>query len=563
MPKLSSIIEQVSGTFKMVNGKDVDITGVAQTLNDSNVDTGDLFLIDDVSVSGGGTQTSTKNITAGSFKTWVLTGNAATATKISSITNLNIVQLTDEQTLTNKTLTSPTLTTPALGTPSSGNLANCTFPTLNQSTTGNAATATKIDSITNLNIVQLTDTQTLTNKTLTSPTLTSPALGTPASGNLTNCTFPTLNQDTTGNASTATTATTATNATNVTSTIASAVTATTQSADDNSAKVATTEYVETAVSAASSNPTPQGPDHAVQWNDDGTTAGASDFMFNNFTKAVSIAGNLTAGEVITVEGDASTGLGKIFIRDNRSTKPDLQIINYDEKFYFQDSSEGLDSGIVLDTANQYVGIGTASPATMLDVSGSATIDGKLTTTGDIELGNASDTTISRSAAGTVTIEDKEIVTLNKMRQAFDLNFYDGIGTSEHWLSWRDKEEQSSALSDAVDTEFMCPANGRLHSVTFSVGTISGNGMTTTFALWRQTGSFPFEQVDSSAVVGADDDNDRFVVFFSDENHFNAGDKIKVSIQNSAPNESASNHYVTAVIEFDYTDMGRTTSGKIY
>lgn len=34
--------------------------------------------------------------------------------------------------------TSPTLVTPALGTPSSGNLANCTFPTLNQSTTGQA-----------------------------------------------------------------------------------------------------------------------------------------------------------------------------------------------------------------------------------------------------------------------------------------------------------------------------------------------------------------------------------------------------------------------------------------
>ena len=37
---------------------------------------------------------------------------------------------------------SPTLVTPALGTPSSGNLANCTFPTLNQSTTGSAATLT-------------------------------------------------------------------------------------------------------------------------------------------------------------------------------------------------------------------------------------------------------------------------------------------------------------------------------------------------------------------------------------------------------------------------------------
>jgi hypothetical protein len=35
--------------------------------------------------------------------------------------------------------TSPTLVTPVLGTPASGNLANCTFPTLNQNTTGTAA----------------------------------------------------------------------------------------------------------------------------------------------------------------------------------------------------------------------------------------------------------------------------------------------------------------------------------------------------------------------------------------------------------------------------------------
>ena len=41
-----------------------------------------------------------------------------------------------------------------------------------QEISGNAATATKIDSITNSDIVQLNSTQTLTNKTLTSPTIT-------------------------------------------------------------------------------------------------------------------------------------------------------------------------------------------------------------------------------------------------------------------------------------------------------------------------------------------------------------------------------------------------------
>jgi hypothetical protein len=40
--------------------------------------------------------------------------------------------------------TSPTLITPLLGTPTSGNLANCTFPTLNQNTTGTAASTPKL-----------------------------------------------------------------------------------------------------------------------------------------------------------------------------------------------------------------------------------------------------------------------------------------------------------------------------------------------------------------------------------------------------------------------------------
>ena len=56
-----------------------------------------------------------------------------------------------------------------LGTPASGNLANCTFPTLNQNTSGTAA--------------NLSGTPTLP----TGTTLVAPVLGTPASGALDNC----------------------------------------------------------------------------------------------------------------------------------------------------------------------------------------------------------------------------------------------------------------------------------------------------------------------------------------------------------------------------------------
>lgn len=69
-----------------------------------------------------------------------------------------IVSRLGTQTITNKTLTSPTIDTPTVTNP------------------------------------------TVSTGTFTSPTLVTPALGTPASGTLTNCTFPTLNQNTTGSA---------------------------------------------------------------------------------------------------------------------------------------------------------------------------------------------------------------------------------------------------------------------------------------------------------------------------------------------------------------------------
>jgi len=47
------------------------------------------------------------------------------------------------------TLAGLTLTTPDIGTPSAGTLTNCTFPTLNQNTTGKADTAGNADTVTN------------------------------------------------------------------------------------------------------------------------------------------------------------------------------------------------------------------------------------------------------------------------------------------------------------------------------------------------------------------------------------------------------------------------------
>lgn len=96
--------------------------------------------------------------------------------------------------------TSPTLVTPILGTPTSGNLTNCTFPTLNQNTTGTAAGLSTTLAVASGGTGVTTSTGTGSVVLSTSPTLVTPLLGTPTSGNLSNCTFPTLNQNTTGTA---------------------------------------------------------------------------------------------------------------------------------------------------------------------------------------------------------------------------------------------------------------------------------------------------------------------------------------------------------------------------
>jgi hypothetical protein len=146
---------QFSGAGTYTAGTGLTLTGSAFSVNASQTQvtavgaltsgTWNASVIDG-QYGGTGVANTGKTITlGGNFTT---SGAHTTTLTTSGNTNVTLpttgtlATIAGAETLTNKTLNSPIFVTPALGTPSSGNLTNCTFPTLNQNTTGSAATLT-------------------------------------------------------------------------------------------------------------------------------------------------------------------------------------------------------------------------------------------------------------------------------------------------------------------------------------------------------------------------------------------------------------------------------------
>ena len=215
-----SLTTQVTGTLPIANGGTNATTaaGALSTLGAYAATNPSGF------TSNTGTVTSASVASANGFA-----GTVATATTTPAITLTTTITgvLKGNGTAISAATAGTDYVAPggALGTPSSGTLTNCTFPTLNQNTTGTAGNVTGTVAVANGGTGATTLTGVLKgNGTAAFSAATAGtdyvapggALGTPSSGTLTNCTFPTLNQNTTGNAATATTATSATTATTAT-----------------------------------------------------------------------------------------------------------------------------------------------------------------------------------------------------------------------------------------------------------------------------------------------------------------------------------------------------------
>ena len=173
------------------------VTSIGNATSIANGAIGNALLANAAVATLSGTNTgdnSANSLYSGIVSNATHTGDATGATVL-TVSKINGVSLAGLATgiLKNTTTT---------GVPSIATAGD--FPTLNQNTTGTAAGLSVTLAVASGGTGVTSSTGTGAIVLSTSPTFITPILGTPASGNLANCVFPTLNQNTTGNAATAT-----------------------------------------------------------------------------------------------------------------------------------------------------------------------------------------------------------------------------------------------------------------------------------------------------------------------------------------------------------------------
>tara|TARA_R100000900_G_scaffold145283_1_gene130721 strand:+ start:6170 stop:7663 length:1494 start_codon:yes stop_codon:yes gene_type:complete len=181
----------------------------------------------------------------------------------------------------------------------------------------------------------------------------------------------------------------------------------------------------------------------------------------------------------------------------------------------------------------------------------------------INLGHANDTTFARTAAGTVTIEGKQISTREKVIHIEHANFTDDLGTTEHFIPFISSFEHASFANEKVP--MIMPVNGKLLGVHYKANNhthTSSNEVTFRLydvddgELWADgnktvIGTKVVDGVNRVNMCSADF-QDLTTTGASGSNAFTASELVGVSIQNSQDLSTTTKYSVTMIFELDFS-----------
>lgn len=193
---------------------------------------------------------------------------------------------------------------------------------------------------------------------------------------------------------------------------------------------------------------------------------------------------------------------------------------------------------------------------------------------DIELGNSTNQDVLKVQG------NQEIVTVNgalnttglitgKQRQVYSQSFFDDLGTTKHYLPWKDINEQLQIYQE--EAAMLMPCDGRIVSVSVRVQFPNADGDITigvhtcpvnvSSFVSNVTNNWIEEETELLSLVNADD-NHLFHFAFDNAKHFESSELCTISIQCSQDISASAYWHVTTVVEYDWNTFLGTTSAEI-
>ena len=182
---------------------------------------------------------------------------------------------------------------------------------------------------------------------------------------------------------------------------------------------------------------------------------------------------------------------------------------------------------------------------------------------EVDVSIAQGANSSTSVAGNLDVTG--IIT-GKRREVFFQNFFDDLGTTKHYLPFKSQSEQTTIYQEEVAV--VMPCDGRIVSITLRVMFPNADGEITMGIHTRPvnvnaftTASWVEEETEMLPLVNADDSH-VFHFAFDNAKHFESSELVAISMQCSADISTSAYWHVSTVIEYDWSTFLGTTSVEI-